>query len=168
MPTCPGARLQVGRTLAVHHSARAAGPCRGDLGAAQRAQWPGVSNSCTPNTEHTRKRKRGAEAEQRWGGRLPAEGTIASRAHPTPRQNWQGAARAAGATQRPRWRGAEGEGWASSELKSSAFSLGAGSRGNGGRAVGRRTTGLALHFPGRWKAGCWEWTRWARGLVRNL
>lgn len=119
-----------------------------------------------PNTEHTPGRGSEGLRLSRWGGRLPAEGTISPRPPPTPRQNWQGAARAAGATQRPRWQG--GGGRLARLLKSSAFSLGAGSRGNGEGLLAEEQGGWLCISGGGRKAGCWEGTRWARGLVRNL
>lgn len=58
----------------------------------------------------------------------------------------------------------EGGGWHTC----SAFSLGAGSRGNGEGLLAEEQRGWLCISGGGRKAGCWEGTRWPRGLVRNL
>ena len=108
----------------------------------------GVSNMLfpPPNTQHTPGRGSKGLWLGRWGGHLPAEGTISP--HPPPwRQNWQGApeaeAEAAG------WRGAAGAFAEEFSLLPQSWEP-----WERGRAVGRRTTGLDLHFR-RWKEG-WQ------------
>ena len=86
------------------------GPGRRDLGAQRGGgSGQGVSNMLYP-PQHTPRRGSEGLRLSRWGGRLPAEGTISPHPPQPQRQNWQGAAGAAGATQRLRRWGGGGRG----------------------------------------------------------
>lgn len=141
------------------------GPGRRDLGAQRGGgSGQGVSNMLYP-PQHTPRRGSEGLRLSRWGGRLPAEGSISPPPPQPQRQNWQGAAGAAGATQRLRRWG--GGGRLAHLLKSSAFSLGAGSRGNGEGLLAEQRGWICISEGGR-KAGCREGTQWPQGLVRSL